>query len=214
MNDDFLQGASGAEAPRRPRGEHTLGSSTIYNLCEEVIQLREKNDRQHKMFDQTLTKVRDALQGQLQRLRRRHAAGLSAAAQEIQGEKKFSLALLTLLLEIHQELEHIMKNQPADLANAEAMQGLDRQRGRAIAQGEGCPAAAGHPRIRCRPRLALQSGPARAGRQHAQGRHGAAAGGRATRARLRQPAAGVQAGAGQGDCLRVGRLPAPCEGAR
>ena len=34
----------------------TLGSSTIYRLCEEVIALREMNNRQHKVFDQTLAK--------------------------------------------------------------------------------------------------------------------------------------------------------------
>ena len=34
---------------------------------------------------------------------------------EIHGEKKFSLNLLLLLLEIGQDLEHIMNNRPADL---------------------------------------------------------------------------------------------------
>jgi GrpE len=123
MNEDFLQGASGADATSAPRGEHTLGSSTIYKLCEEVIQLREKNDRQHKMFDQTLAKVRDALQASFNGFAADTQRAYQQLRQEIQGEKKFSLALLTLLLEIHQDLEHIMKNQPADLSNVEASKG-------------------------------------------------------------------------------------------
>ncbi len=37
MNDDFLPGAT--EVPATGRND-TLGSSTIYRLCEEVIALR------------------------------------------------------------------------------------------------------------------------------------------------------------------------------
>jgi len=124
MNEDFLQGASGADAPPTgSRGDHTLGSSTIYRLCEEVIQLREKNDRQHKMFDQAMAKVRDALQASFNGFAADTQRAYQQLRQEIQGEKKFSLALLTLLLEIHQELEHIMNNQPTDLSNPEALKG-------------------------------------------------------------------------------------------
>src|SRR6266446_8544805 len=59
MNDELL--------PTQPRLEPepeppTLGSSTIYRLCEEVIALREINNRQHKLFEQTLQKSRDAIQ--------------------------------------------------------------------------------------------------------------------------------------------------------
>src|SRR3954466_10743314 len=106
MNDDFLQGASGADAPAGTRGEHTLGSSTIYRLCEEVIQLREKNDRQHKFFEQTLAKVREAREGSFDNVTRITQKAYQDLRKEIQGEKKFSLELLMLLLEIHQELEH------------------------------------------------------------------------------------------------------------
>jgi GrpE len=125
MNDDFLQNASGAADPPASavRGEHTLGSSTIYKLCEEVIQLREKNDRQHKMFDQSIAKVRDALQASFNGFAADTQRAYQQLRQEIQGEKKFSLELLTLLLEIHQELDHIMRNQPTDLTNTAAVKG-------------------------------------------------------------------------------------------
>jgi len=123
MNDDLLQGPSGTEPPLGIRGEHTLGSSTIYRLCEEVIQLREKNDRQHKFFEQTLAKVREALEGSFNNFAALTQNAYQQLRKEIQGEKKFSLELLMLLLEIHQELEHIMNNRPTDLSNAEAIRG-------------------------------------------------------------------------------------------
>jgi molecular chaperone GrpE (heat shock protein) len=123
MNDDFLPGPTGAEPATTSRGEHTLGSSTIYRLCEEVIQLREKNDRQHKLFDQTLTKVRSDLQASFNSFAADTQRAYQQLRQDIQGEKKFSLALLQMLLEFYQDLEHIMNNRPADLANAEAVAG-------------------------------------------------------------------------------------------
>jgi hypothetical protein len=40
----------------------TLGMSSVYRLFEAFIAMREKNERQHKMFEQTLKSARDALQ--------------------------------------------------------------------------------------------------------------------------------------------------------
>jgi hypothetical protein len=123
MNDDLLPGPSGAELPLGTRGEQTLGSSTIFRLCEEVIQLRERNDRQHKDFGRTMLAVKDELKASFNEFARLTQNAYVQLKQEVQGEKRFSLGLLTLLLELHQELEHIMKNQPSDLSNAEAVRG-------------------------------------------------------------------------------------------
>src|SRR5207248_8108113 len=60
MNDDFLAGPAGAELPAT-RSPDTLGSSTIYKLCEEVIALREFDKRQLRLLEQTFNKVRDEL---------------------------------------------------------------------------------------------------------------------------------------------------------
>ena len=46
--------------PAPSKGNSTLGASSIYRLCEEVIALRETNSRQHKVFEQALAKTRDA----------------------------------------------------------------------------------------------------------------------------------------------------------
>ena len=51
MNDDFTPAFPGAESPAPPREDHTLGASTIFKLCSEVIQLRERNDRTHRDFE-------------------------------------------------------------------------------------------------------------------------------------------------------------------
>ena len=46
MNDDFPPLSAGPDAAAPQVRVDTLGASTLYKLCEEVIQLREKNDRQ------------------------------------------------------------------------------------------------------------------------------------------------------------------------
>ena len=49
-------------APPQSMEELTQGTSSLYRLFEAFIALREKNERQHKMFEQTLTKSRDTIQ--------------------------------------------------------------------------------------------------------------------------------------------------------
>jgi molecular chaperone GrpE (heat shock protein) len=113
MNNEFLPDSPGAEAPPTNREDHTLGSSTIYRLCEEVIALREMNNRQHKLFDQTLAKARDELKSSFNNF-----AGLTQDAyqqlrREVHGEKRVSLALLNELLEVGIDLERIAAARPA-----------------------------------------------------------------------------------------------------
>ena len=43
------------------RAVHTLGSSTLYNLLEAMIQLSERNQREHKLFTKDLKDVREAM---------------------------------------------------------------------------------------------------------------------------------------------------------
>ena len=107
MNDDLLP----AEAPARE--DHTLGASTLFKLCAEVIALREKNDRQHKLFETTLTRSLNTFVADTQR-------AFQQLRQETQGEKRFSLSLLNELLDIHMEMQHIVAQRPAP-DDAEAM---------------------------------------------------------------------------------------------
>jgi molecular chaperone GrpE (heat shock protein) len=113
MSNEFLPDPPGAETPLTAREDHTLGSSTIYRLCEEVISLREMNNRQHKLFDQTLAKARDELKSSFNNF-----AGLTQEAyqqlrREVHGEKRVSLALLNELLEVGIDLERIVAARPA-----------------------------------------------------------------------------------------------------
>jgi molecular chaperone GrpE (heat shock protein) len=111
MNDDFLPGA--AEAPVASRSPDTLGSSTIYRLCEELIALREMNNRQHKLFSQELARARDDLAGKFNNFAKLTQDAYQKFRDEITGEKRVSLALLNLLLEIGQDLEHIAGVKPS-----------------------------------------------------------------------------------------------------
>jgi hypothetical protein len=113
MSNDFSPGPPPVESPASPRDYDTLGSSTIYRLCEEVIALREMNNRQHKMFEQTLAKVRDTLTGSFNSFAADTQRAYQQLRQETHGEKRVSLALLNELLDIHMELQHIVAARPA-----------------------------------------------------------------------------------------------------
>jgi hypothetical protein len=118
MSDDFSPGQPRVESPAREYD--TLGSSTIYRLCEEVIALREMNNRQHKLFEQTLAKVRDTLTGSFNSFAADTQRAYQQLRQETHGEKRVSLNLLNELLDIHMELQHIVAARPP-LEDAEAM---------------------------------------------------------------------------------------------
>jgi hypothetical protein len=61
----------------------------MLRLCEELIALREKNERQHKLFEQAQHAAPSCRTAQ--QLRRRRSAP-TEPAQEIHGEKRISLA--------------------------------------------------------------------------------------------------------------------------
>jgi molecular chaperone GrpE (heat shock protein) len=92
--------------------DHTIGSSSIYRLCEEIIALREINNRQHKMFEQTLTKTRDAVQASFNSFAADTQKAYQQLRQEFQGEKRISLGLLNELVEIANDLRHITGSRP------------------------------------------------------------------------------------------------------
>src|ERR1043165_2490699 len=80
-----------AAAPPPPRDNQTLGSSTIYRLCEEVISLRERNNRQHTEFERRLNAVRDELKGSFNSFAADTQRAYQQLRQEQVGEKKVSL---------------------------------------------------------------------------------------------------------------------------
>ena len=120
MNDDLLSGSLGAEAVREPRDNQTLGPSTIYRLCEEVISLRERNNRQHQEFDRKLNSVRDELKTSFNSFAADTQRAYQQLRQETHGEKRVSMALLNELLEFSQDLEGIVGARPG-LDDVEAL---------------------------------------------------------------------------------------------
>jgi len=108
MNDDFktLPGSLDSE---------TAGPSmsSIYRLFEAFIALREKNERQHKLFEQTLNRARDSLQSSFNTFAADTQKAYQQLKQDVQGEKRFSLTLLNELLDLAIELDHIVAARPA-----------------------------------------------------------------------------------------------------
>ena len=101
----------------------TLGMSSIYKLFEAFIALREKNAREHKMFEQTQARSRDGLQSSFNAFAGETQKAFQALRQEIHGEKRFALSLLNELLDLAIEYDHIVKSRPkvtwfGDEANA------------------------------------------------------------------------------------------------
>ncbi len=120
MNEDMLPGPA-AEQARQVRDNQTLGSSTIYRLCEEVISLRERNNRKHQEFERQLNAVRDRLETSFNSFAADTQRAYQQLRQETHGEKRVSLALLNELLEVGQDLEHIVAARPS-LDDREALQ--------------------------------------------------------------------------------------------
>jgi molecular chaperone GrpE (heat shock protein) len=86
--------------------------SSLYKLFEAFITLREKNERQHKLFEQSMAKSRDAIQASFNSFAGDTQRAYQQLRQEIHGEKKLGLALLNELLEIGHDLEHIVAARP------------------------------------------------------------------------------------------------------
>jgi molecular chaperone GrpE (heat shock protein) len=111
MNDQLPEGTppdpAAADADHSP-----LSTSSLFKLFEAFIALRERNDRQHKLFDQTLAKSRDAIQAGFNSFAADTQRAYQQLRQEIHGEKRVSLALLNELLEINADLERITAARP------------------------------------------------------------------------------------------------------
>jgi molecular chaperone GrpE (heat shock protein) len=87
--------------------------SALQRLCAEVVALRERNDRQHKLFDQALAQVRDDLQSRFGQF----AADVQSAYQrlrdELTGEKGRALAALNALVDAALDLDKLIAARPA-----------------------------------------------------------------------------------------------------
>jgi hypothetical protein len=99
------------------------GTPTLERLCAEMIALRERNDRQHKLFDQSLVQSHEEWTSSFSSF----AADVQHAYQQLRdaltGEKRLSLALTTMLLDTALDLERLASARPAqsDFASPSAV---------------------------------------------------------------------------------------------
>jgi len=126
MNDNLSPDSARAGAGDAQASDQTLGMSSLYKLFEAFIALREKNERQHKLFEQTMTRSRDAIQASFNSFAGDTQRAYQQLRQEIHGEKKLALVLLNELLEIGQDLEHIVAARPRLELAGEQGQALTR----------------------------------------------------------------------------------------
>lgn len=86
--------------------------SALQRVCAEVVALRERNDRQHKLFDQALAQVRDDLQARFGQF----AADVHSAYQrlrdELTGEKGRALAALNALVDAALDFDKLIAARP------------------------------------------------------------------------------------------------------
>src|SRR5688572_18591199 len=121
MNDDFKSPLAPPAEPDAP----TMGMSSVYRLFEAFIALREKNAREHKLFEQTLNRTRDSMQASFNSFAGDTQKAYQQLRQDILGEKKFSLTLLKVLPGLGIEMNHILDSKPRHLptgSEAEALQ--------------------------------------------------------------------------------------------
>ncbi len=121
MNDDFKISVTAASDPELP----TMGMSSVYRLFEAFIALREKNQREHKLFEQTLNRARDGLQTSFNSFAGDTQKAYQQLRQDILGEKKFSLMLLNVLLDLGIEMNHILESKPKHLPTGEKGEALE-----------------------------------------------------------------------------------------
>src|SRR5205807_5706327 len=84
----------------------------LYNLLEAMIQLSERNQREHKLFTKDLKDVREAMLGSFNNFADLTQKAYQQLRKEVHGEKRVSLVLLNELLEVGQDLHEVTAARP------------------------------------------------------------------------------------------------------
>ena len=85
----------------------------LQRLCAEVIALRERNDRQHKLYEQTLGQTRDDLRAAFGQFAADAQRAYQQFRDELTGEKRNALALLSQLVDVATDLDRLAAQRPA-----------------------------------------------------------------------------------------------------
>jgi molecular chaperone GrpE (heat shock protein) len=80
---------------------------TLRRVCAELIALRERTDRQHRLFEQTLSQTRDDLQARFDRFAADSQQAYQRLRDDLTGEKRYSVALLNALVDMALDLQQV-----------------------------------------------------------------------------------------------------------
>jgi hypothetical protein len=89
-----------------------VSEPTLRRICAELIALRERTDRQHRLFEQTLSQTRDDLQSRFDRFAADSQHAYQMLRDELTGEKRHSLVLLNALADLALDLQKIASARP------------------------------------------------------------------------------------------------------
>jgi molecular chaperone GrpE len=89
-----------------------LSAPTLQRLCAELIVLRERNDRQHKLYDQALRQVGDDLRERFGQFAADTQQAYQRLRDELTGEKRHSLTVLTALVDVALDLAKVAAARP------------------------------------------------------------------------------------------------------
>jgi molecular chaperone GrpE (heat shock protein) len=90
-----------ADAPGPPP------EATLRRICAELIALRERTDRQHRLFEQSLSQTRTELQSQFDRFAADAQQAYQRLLEEFTGEKRFSLSVLNALVDLAIDIQKV-----------------------------------------------------------------------------------------------------------
>ncbi|MFL5327534.1 MAG: nucleotide exchange factor GrpE [Gemmataceae bacterium] len=88
----------------------------LVRLAAELIALRERTDRQHKIFEQELSRTRDELGERFTRFIADVQSAYQQLRDELTGEKRFALMVLNELLDRTLDLERLVAASPGGAA--------------------------------------------------------------------------------------------------
>ena len=124
MNDD-------APGPPVPDVPGSPAEPTLRRVCTELIALRERTDRQHRLFEQALSQTRDDLQNRFDKFATDSQHAYQMLRDELTGEKRHSLVLLNALADLVLDLQKVAIARPPLAAGSPAADWADAVTGTA-----------------------------------------------------------------------------------
>ena len=94
-------------APDRHSSLESPGEPTLRRICAELIALRERTDRQHRLFEQSLSQTRDDLQAKFDRFAADVQQAYQRLREELSAEKRYSISLLNTLTDLALDLQKV-----------------------------------------------------------------------------------------------------------